>query len=921
MAGALDAAHRSGVVHRDVKPANVLLTGTGDDEQAYLTDFGLTREAASESGLTLTGQWVGTVDYAAPEQILGEPTDARSDVYALGCLAFQALTGRPPVPGGAGRAAVRPHERPAALGVCGAPWAASRGRRGAGARAGQEARRSLPVGRGSRPRAGGSARRRGADRARGHRRPGARADRRARRRAGRAGRAAAATRRRRRRPRRARRRTSRRRPSPRRTIATPTERETARPARRPRRGALRRHRSATTLAERVPHRRCAPRQPRVLAAIALVLIVAAAAAITLLAGGGGGDTSYADKAKEAVADLARANRTLSDRFTGLTPSTPSATIATATGATAAAARDARRRVDALKAADDPALARGLTRAIDAEQAFLGQAGAAAAGAVAGRRRGARRAPPARMTDAFARALGQGRRAWRPSRGSPGSPAGCRRARPPASAARASTPSSRRSTTCSPARDRAARRSGRSAPPSTTARSRPTPRSTGIDQVVANRQAALAAARGLSVTQTDAAGPDQEPARGVLPALARLRPRPAGRRWPPTRTATSTATSPRSSTTRCAPTTPPRRPSASSWTPTTSCAPRAAARPSATTSDRAPPGSDRGRAARRRPGRGVRARGPIRDADRGAGGDRDGRPAAVRGRAQRRARPRGRRGQRGAAAHRRRRTRRRPPSPAKPTTASRPMASRRRSSSARSPSAPSAARRCAPTPAAITAWTASACRARRSSSSTTRSPTASSSAYDTFAADVPDVELHELPGVCAHFVVDKDGTIYQLVALNNMCRHTVGLNDTAIGIEQVGRSAREILDRPAQIGAVVRLTAWLRCRYAIALRDVIGHNESLSSPLPPRERRRHAPPDPRRLDARGDGAGTQPDRALSLPRLGGGEGRQVDLEHALRSSSSRPSLRRPPSRSSPAAGRPSRARPGRACSRGRGSARA
>jgi beta-N-acetylhexosaminidase len=104
-----------------------------------------------------------------------------------------------------------------------------------------------------------------------------------------------------------------------------------------------------------------------------------------------------------------------------------------------------------------------------------------------------------------------------------------------------------------------------------------------------------------------------------------------------------------------------------------------------------------------------------------------------------------------------------------------------------------------------------------------------SAYETFARDVPDVELHELPGLCAHFVVDKDGTIYQLVALNNMCRHTVGLNDTAIGIEQVGRSAREILDRPAQIGAVVRLTAWLRCRYAIAVRDVIGHHESLSSP--------------------------------------------------------------------------------------------
>ena len=103
------------------------------------------------------------------------------------------------------------------------------------------------------------------------------------------------------------------------------------------------------------------------------------------------------------------------------------------------------------------------------------------------------------------------------------------------------------------------------------------------------------------------------------------------------------------------------------------------------------------------------------------------------------------------------------------------------------------------------------------------------AYDTFANDVPDPELHELPGTCAHFVVDRDGTIYQLVALTIMCRHTVGLNYTAIGIEQVGRNAREILERPAQYGSVVRLTAWLRCRYAIALRDVIGHNESLSSP--------------------------------------------------------------------------------------------
>jgi beta-N-acetylhexosaminidase len=103
------------------------------------------------------------------------------------------------------------------------------------------------------------------------------------------------------------------------------------------------------------------------------------------------------------------------------------------------------------------------------------------------------------------------------------------------------------------------------------------------------------------------------------------------------------------------------------------------------------------------------------------------------------------------------------------------------------------------------------------------------AYATFANDVPDAELHELPGTCAHFIVDKDGTIYQLVALTIMCRHTVGLNWTAFGIEQVGLNAREIVNRPAQYTSVLRLTAWLRCRYAIALRNVIGHDESLSSP--------------------------------------------------------------------------------------------
>jgi beta-N-acetylhexosaminidase len=106
----------------------------------------------------------------------------------------------------------------------------------------------------------------------------------------------------------------------------------------------------------------------------------------------------------------------------------------------------------------------------------------------------------------------------------------------------------------------------------------------------------------------------------------------------------------------------------------------------------------------------------------------------------------------------------------------------------------------------------------------------SSAFSTFAADAPDAELHELPGVCAHFVIDKDGTIYQLVPLTIMCRHTVGLNYTAIGIEHVGTSDAQILGNPRQLGASLRLTAWLMSRYGIELRNVIGHSESLTSPF-------------------------------------------------------------------------------------------
>jgi beta-N-acetylhexosaminidase len=103
------------------------------------------------------------------------------------------------------------------------------------------------------------------------------------------------------------------------------------------------------------------------------------------------------------------------------------------------------------------------------------------------------------------------------------------------------------------------------------------------------------------------------------------------------------------------------------------------------------------------------------------------------------------------------------------------------------------------------------------------------AYNTFAPDVPDSEFHELPNTCAHFLVEPDGRVDQLVALSLRCRHTVGLNWTAIGIENVGLSDQEVLHRPKQMASSLALTRWLRCRYAIPLKDVIGHNESLSSP--------------------------------------------------------------------------------------------
>ena len=104
-----------------------------------------------------------------------------------------------------------------------------------------------------------------------------------------------------------------------------------------------------------------------------------------------------------------------------------------------------------------------------------------------------------------------------------------------------------------------------------------------------------------------------------------------------------------------------------------------------------------------------------------------------------------------------------------------------------------------------------------------------STYSAFARDTPDAELGELPGTCAHFVIDRDGTIYQLVRLTTMCRHTVGLNWTSFGIEDVGTSDRQILDNPAQLSASLSLTLWLMSKFGIQLRNVIGHNESLTSP--------------------------------------------------------------------------------------------
>jgi serine/threonine protein kinase len=98
VASALDAAHQQGLVHRDVKPANVLIADPGQTDHVYLTDFGLTKRLESHGHETRTGMFVGTTAYIAPEQVEGGPLDKRADVYSLGCVLYHVLAGNVPYP-------------------------------------------------------------------------------------------------------------------------------------------------------------------------------------------------------------------------------------------------------------------------------------------------------------------------------------------------------------------------------------------------------------------------------------------------------------------------------------------------------------------------------------------------------------------------------------------------------------------------------------------------------------------------------------------------------------------------------------------------------------------------------------------------------------------------------------------------------
>lgn len=102
------------------------------------------------------------------------------------------------------------------------------------------------------------------------------------------------------------------------------------------------------------------------------------------------------------------------------------------------------------------------------------------------------------------------------------------------------------------------------------------------------------------------------------------------------------------------------------------------------------------------------------------------------------------------------------------------------------------------------------------------------AWNTFAAN--SEHLGEYPGTCTHFIVHTDGTIYQLVPLWIRCRHVIGMNQLSIGIEHVGRSDAEVIGNDRQMESSLQLTLWLVAKFGIEVRNVIGHGESLHSPL-------------------------------------------------------------------------------------------
>ena len=98
-------------------------------------------------------------------------------------------------------------------------------------------------------------------------------------------------------------------------------------------------------------------------------------------------------------------------------------------------------------------------------------------------------------------------------------------------------------------------------------------------------------------------------------------------------------------------------------------------------------------------------------------------------------------------------------------------------------------------------------------------------WNLFARNRRDSELGELPGTCAHFLIGRDGTIYQLVDEGTRCRHAFGVNHVALGIEHIGFSDAEVMGNRRQLAASLALTRWLACRHGIPTRDVLGHGET------------------------------------------------------------------------------------------------